>query len=163
MIEPIHTTGLVTLVSKDDQVDQTTYGRKAKLDLATAAGLPAGTPLSGELLRLLLLSREGGTGTVQKPAGTLFLFTAEPDVSPGDQALDDGDSWAGAWAAVSVATTDWQGDDSGALAIILADPIPFHAISALWAAWLHGDATTLNIEEGDEETIHINAWFRRES
>ena len=64
MIEPIHTTGLVTLVSKDDQVDQTTYGRKAKLDLATAAGLPAGTPLSGELLRLLLLPREGGTGTV---------------------------------------------------------------------------------------------------
>ena len=163
MIEPIHTTGLVTLVDKDDQVQQTEYGGAVELSLAAAAGLPAGAPLSGELLRLVLVSRAGSAGTVQKPAGTIYLFTAEPDVSPADSALASGDSWAGAWAAVTVATTDWKGDDAGAMATILTDPIPFHAVSSLWVVWLHGDATSFNAEADHDETMHMNAWFRRES
>ena len=148
MIEPIHTTGLVTLVGKDDQIGQNEYGAAVKLDIATAAGLP---------------SRAAATGTVQKPAGTIFLFTAEPDVAPADASLADGASWAGAWAAVTLATTDWIGDDVGAMAEILTEPIPFHAVPALWAAYLHQDATAFNAEDNDDETVHMRAWFRRES
>ncbi|NLF10197.1 MAG: hypothetical protein GX597_00240 [Anaerolineaceae bacterium] len=163
MIEPIHTTGLVSLVGKDHQVAQNEYGTGVKVDVAAAAGLPAGAPLSGEALRLVLLSRAASTGTVQKPTGTLFLFTAQPTVAPADSSLADGASWAGAWAAVTVATTDWKGDAAGAMAEILADPIPFHAVSALWAAWLHQDATPFNAEADDDETLDLNLWFRRES
>jgi len=163
MIEPIHTTGLVSLVGKDAQVGQNEYGAAVKLDIAAAAGLPAGSPLSGEVLRLVLVSRAASTGTVQKPAGTLFLFTAQPDVEAADSSLADGASWAGAWAAVTLATTDWKGDDVGAMAEILTEPIPFHAIPALWAAYLHQDATPFNLEENDDETLDLNLWFRRES
>ncbi len=163
MIEPIHTTGLVTLVGKDDQIGQNEYGAAVQLDIATAAGLPAGAPLSGEVLRLVLVSRAAATGTVQKPAGTIFLFTAQPDVAPADSALADGASWAGAWAAVALATTDWIGDDMGAMAEILTEPIPFHAVPALWAAYLHQDATAFNSDDNDDETVHMRAWFRRES
>lgn len=164
MLEPIHTTGLVSLVGIDDQVDQNDYSASAQLDLAAAAGLPAGAPVSGEILHLLLSTAEadaGETGAVQKPAGTLILFAADPGVDAGDTALSAA-ARAAIVAQVTLAATDWKGDATGAAAVVLAKPIAFHAVPALWAAWLHEDTTGLNSEAGDDETLHVAAWFRRE-
>lgn len=161
IVEPIHATSLATLLGKNDQVGQNEYAKPVDLDLAAAAGLPSGAVLSGEALRMVLVSRAGAGVDIIKPAGTVYLLTTKPTVATGDQEFEDGTAWGGAWAAVAVATTDWKGDTSGAMATILETAVPFHALSKLYALWLHGDESITNAEAGNDETIELKVWFRR--
>ena len=159
---PIHQTGLVSLIGINNQVDQNDYGASVKIDLAAAAGAHPNAPISGEILHLTLISREAGTGAVLAPAGVLYLFGADPEVDAGDTALESL-ARAAVIAQVEVETTDWKADAGGASATIFTKPVAFHALPALWAAWLHEDATSYNDVAGDDETLQLNAWFRRDS
>jgi len=159
LIEPIHATSLITLVANGDQINQNEYGLPRTLDLAAAAGLPEGTALSGEVLRIVLVSRAAASKPIAKPAGTVYLFTAKPVSAVGDSALESG--WEDVWAAATVTADTWKGDTAGAMATILETPVPFEALTALYAVWVHADTTAINGEEADDQTIHMRAWFRR--
>jgi hypothetical protein len=159
---PIHQTGLISLIGINNQVDQNDYGASVAIALATAAGAHPYAPISGELLHFTLISTETGSGSVQTPAGTLFLFSASPAITAGDTAMTAA-ARATVIAQVEVETTDWKSDANGASATIFTKPVAFHSLTTLYAAWLHEDATSYNDGAGDDELLQLNAWFRRDS
>ncbi len=155
MREPIHTTGLLSLVGTDDQVDQNDFSNSAQ------APLP-GSVASGEILAFLLLARETGSGAVQDSDGTLLILSANPNVSAGDTAITAA-AWETVIATVDIAASDWLTDVNGGAAYIQpSQPVPFHGLDSLFFLWFHTDATSLNDAPGDDETLQVEAWYRLE-
>ena len=155
-LAPIIEIGLTEIVDKDDQVDQNDFS--ASVALAIGIG---GLPVSGELLSVILRTTELGSGAIMKPAGTLVFLDADPAVAAGDTALTVAE-WATALGSVTVAVADWISDANGGF-VFQAIAIPFHELTNLYAVWFHTDATSLNSAAGDDEELHINAWYRRDS
>ena len=146
--------GLTELVDKDDQVDQNDFS-------ASIALSPDDPPASGEFLSLALVTTELGTGAILTPSGTLIFLDADPAVAAGDTALAAAE-WKTAIGFVDIAASDWISDANGGLVSkIIA--IPFHELTTIYAVWLHTDATSINSAAGDDEEMHINVWYRRDS
>lgn len=154
--EHVQESGLLSLVGADNQVDQN--------DFSLTADIPVGlstVPCSGELLSLVLVSRETGTGAVQTPTGHVIFLDADPNTTAGDTALTAAE-WATAIGQVEIESGDWISDANGALAFKQI-AIAFHKLSTLYAVWLHTDATSYNDGAGDDETLDLNVWFRKDS
>lgn len=149
--------GVFELVGINEQVDQNDYGAEVEIALSTGA-------VSGEILSLTLISTEDKAegGTVQAPAGRVIFFDASPSVSAGDTAIAAA-SWPKVIGEIKVLASDWISDANGAIACIKDQPLPFHALSSLFAVWLHEDATSLNDAAGDDEQLEFNFWYRRDS
>lgn len=147
--------GLTELIDKDDQVDQD--------DFSASKALALGGTYSGELLSVVLVSTELGTGTVLTPAGTLILFDANPTITAGDTALSVAE-WQSVIGSVAIAAADWVGGvTQGGAEVFKAIAIPFHALATIYAVWFHTDAAGFNDAAGDDEELHINLWYRRDS
>jgi hypothetical protein len=146
--------GLTELVDKDDQVDQNDFSASVALGLSNP-------PASGELLSVVLVTTELDAGAIMKPSGRLIFLDADPTVAAGDTALT-ADEWKTAIGFVDVAASDWISDANGGL-MFKQIAIPFHELSNIYAVWLHTDATSLNSAAGDDEEMHINVWYRRDS
>jgi hypothetical protein len=131
---------------------------------STGARLYTGPPthVSGEILQVTLYATETGTGAVLTPAGTLFLFDADPSISSGDTAMTLAARQT-VIAQIPVSSGDWKSDANGASAAILDSPVAFHQVTALYFAWLHEEATSFNSAAGDDESLDFNFWFRRDS
>ena len=146
--------GLTELVGINEQVDQNDY--------SGSVGVALGGSYSGEILAVAFYATEDGSGAVQDSAGILYVLDADPSISPGDTAMS-----AAARVTVigklSIGAADWDADANGGLAYICNQPIPFHAVSTLYFAWKHLDATALNDAAGDDEQLEFNFWYRRES
>ncbi len=155
-LAPITETGIAELVGKNEQIDQ--YDFTGSIDLAVGIG---GLPVSGEFLSLILTTLETGSGAVMVPAGVLLLFDADPNPTPGDTALTAAE-WKTAIGSVAIAATDWISDANGSHAF-KAIAIPFHDLTSIYAVWYHTDATSLNDAAGDDEELHCNLWYRRDS
>lgn len=149
--------GLTELIGPNEQVDQNDYG--ASVAIALGDGV---RPVSGELLSFMFYSGETGTGAVQTPAGTLLLMDADPAVSAGDTSITAA-AHQTIIGRVDVAAADWIADANGGHACKLDQPIPFHNLQTLYAVWFHTDATSLNDAAGDDETLHFNGWYRRDT
>jgi hypothetical protein len=152
--DPIHQAGLTELIGPDEQVDENDY--------SGSVAVPLGQHVSGEILQVTLYASEAGTGAVLTPAGTLFLFDTDPSISSGDTAMALAARQA-VIAQIAVATSDWQSDADGASAAILDSPVAFHQVETLYFAWLHQDATSFNDAGADDESLHLNFWYRRDS
>ncbi|NIQ98541.1 MAG: hypothetical protein GWN87_33690 [Desulfuromonadales bacterium] len=149
--------GLAELVGADEQVDQNDFGGSVACTLGDGV-----RPNSGEFLAFLFVTGETGSGAVQTPAGRLLLFDADPAISAGDTSitLAERKTLVG---QVEITASDWISDANGASAYIYAQPLPFHNLQTVYAAWFHEDATSLNDGAGDDETLHFNAWYRRDT
>jgi len=152
--DPIHEAGLTELIGDAEQVDQNDYSGSVAVSL--------GVHVSGEILQVTLYATETGTGAVLTPAGTLFLFDADPSISSGDTAMTLAARQT-VIAQIPVSSGDWKSDANGASAAILDSPVAFHQVTALYFAWLHEEATSFNSAAGDDESLDFNFWFRRDS
>lgn len=160
--DPIRKLGLISLIGVDDQVDQNDYGASVEIDLVSYSGARVSAPISGEILQFTLISYESGTGAVQTPAGTLYLFSADPTISAGDTAMTAAERQT-VIAAVEVEASDWKSDANGATATICNKPVAFQALSSLYAAWFHESATSYNDAAGDDEALAVSLWIRRDT
>lgn len=150
-------TDLTELVGANEQVDQNDYGASVAVTLGDGV-----RPCSGELLSFAFFSTETGSGAVQTPAGTLLILDADPATAAGDTTISAVERIT-IFAQVSVAAADWQSDANGGSAFIYNQPVPFHNLQTLYFLWFHEDATSLNDDAGDDETLQVKAWYRRDS
>ncbi len=154
--DQIREVGLTELIDKDDQVDQNDFSASIALTVNIDD-----LPMSGELLSLVLVTTELAAGTIMKPAGQLILLDTNPAVAAGDTAMTAAE-WKTAIGFVDVADTDWISDANGGL-MFKQIAVPFHELATIYAVWLHTDATSINSAAGDDEEMHINVWYRRDS
>jgi hypothetical protein len=152
--ESIQELGVTELIGADEQVDQNDYAASVEVAL--------GSLVSGEFLQFTFYSRETGTGSVQTPAGSLFILDADPSIAAGDTAMTAAERLT-VIAEIPVASADWQSDANGASVTITNTPVAFHAVDSLFFAWFHEDATSFNDGAGDDEILEFNAWYRRDS
>ena len=155
-LAPITETGIQELIGKNEQVDQNDF--TGSVDLAVGID---DLPVSGEFLSLMLMTLETGTGAVMTPAGTLILFDADPNPTSGDTALTAAE-WKTAIGSVDIAAADWISDANGGH-VFKQIAVPFHDLANVYAVWFHTDATSLNDAAGDDEELHCNLWYRRDS
>ena len=151
--------GVTALIGKDDaEITAGEYTNTA--DFALSADLDE----SGEILSVLLVSSESGSGAVQTPAGVLYFFDADPDTSAGDTALvAAGVEHKTLLGFVTINSTDWVSDASGGAAF-KAVSIPFHITATIYAVFQTAvGAGAINSAVGDDEMIDLNFWYRRDS
>jgi hypothetical protein len=146
--------GLTELVGINEQVDQNDFGG--------SVGVEFGEDITGELLSFTFYATEDGSGDVQDSAGWLIILDADPATTAGDTALTAAERVT-IIGQVEVEAGDWITDANGGSACIYDQPIPFHAVDALYFVWFHTDATSLNDGAGDDEQLEFNAWYRRDS
>jgi hypothetical protein len=154
--DQIREVGLTELVDKDDQVDQNDFSASVALSVNID-----NLPMSGELLSLVLVTSELGSGSVLSPAGHLVFLDADPAVSAGDTAMTAAE-WKTAIGYVEIEADDWITDANGGL-VFKQIAVPFHELATIYAVWLHTDATSVNDAAGDDEEMHVNVWYRRDS
>jgi hypothetical protein len=149
--------GLTELIGPDDAaITAGEYTNTA--DFALSADLDE----SGEILSVLLVSTESGIGAVQTPAGTLLFFDADPNTSAGDTSLTAAE-WQSLIGFVTINTTDWVSDGSGAAAF-KATSIPFHICSTLFVVFTTATGSdAINAGAPDNEELDLNFWYRRDS
>jgi hypothetical protein len=146
--KPIVKKGPVELVGINEQVDQAEYGGAVSLALSSEGH-------SGEILNVTLVSTEEDAGSVQTPAGILYIFNADPSISPGDTAMAAASRLLEV-GQVSIAAADWKADANGA-SVTKAAAISFELLTALWFAWYHEDATSLNDGGTDDERLQLSS------
>ena len=123
-----------------------------------------GATHSGEILSVQLTSAESGSGAVQEGRGKVFFFDADPNTSAGDVSL----AAAGAehktiLGVVNIEASDWDTDANGGVAM-KAVAIPFHALATIYIVYRNIDGSAVwNSAAGDDETLDINVWYRRDS
>ena len=133
-------------------------------DYSNTADLSLGGTYSGEILSVLLVSSETGSGAVQTGKGIVFFFDADPNVAAGDTAL----AAAGAehktvLGMVAIEAADWDSDSNGG-SVFKTVALPFHALATIYAVYRNTDASAVwNSAVGDDEMLDINVWFRRDS
>lgn len=146
--------GLTELIGINERVDQNKFSDEVGVTLPET--------LSGEILMVTLVTTESGSGQVLVPSGKLNIFDADPVVTLNDAALTTAARRA-LIGTISVETTDWSSDANGASANLKVQPIPFHALSALYFVFRLTSATSFNDAAGDDEQLEFNAWYRRDS
>lgn len=156
MDAPIRGSGLVELVGVNDQVDQNDFG--ASVAVTTVPLIQ----VSGEIVQWGLFSTVDGTGSVQTPAGTLFVFSANPAIAAGDTSITAAERLT-VIGQIGVAASDWKADANGASAFIHDQPLVFPPLGTLYLAWFHEDATSFNDGAGDDEQLEGAFWYRRDS
>ena len=154
---PIYETGIKELVGKDEQIDQNDFSGSVTLEVDQDTGQAC----SGEFLSVMLMTLESGSGAILQPTGQLILFDEDPNPTSGDTALTAAE-WKTAIGYVDVEAGDWIADANGALAF-KEIAIPFHDLQNVYAVWLHTLSTSINSAAGDDEELHCNLWFRKDS
>ena len=133
-------------------------------ELSNTADLALTTTLSGEIVSVLLVSYETGSGAVQFGRGRILFFDADPNTSAGDSDLAAaGAEYLTILGIVDIEKGDWDSDATGA-AVFKSVAIPFHAIGTVYAVYRNTDGSAVwNSAVGDNEELDINIWYRRES
>lgn len=157
-IEIVEST-LTELIGADEQIDQNDFGGSVEVDLA---GLAIVGGCSGEILSVMLFATEAGTGAILEPAGTLFIFDADPSISAGATSMSAA-ARVTVLGQVVVGANDWKADANGASVFVYNQPVPFHELDSLFLAWFHEDATSFNDGAGDDEKLEVKFWYRRDS
>ncbi len=134
-------------------------------DLSATADLSLSGTKSGEILSFVLTSLvTSGGGAVATGKGTVMFFDADPNTTSGDPTL----AAAGAEhltmiGQVPVEADEWDADINGAT-LFKQVAIPFHALGTIFCVYRNTDSTTTwNNGAGDNQELHINVWYRRDS
>jgi hypothetical protein len=158
--QAIQASGFVELIGPDEQVAQNDWGG------SVSVGIDSG--VSGEILSIVLIFTESGSGSLITQDGRLCLFKGDPDISVGDAVVGE-DEWHKLLASIPISEDDWfkeaTGTPTGATVYIYNVPIAFEAPGAggIYAAYHHLGATTINSDAGDDEALDMKIRYRRDS
>lgn len=151
---PVLELGLTELVGINEALAQNQH--------CASVGVALSRTCSGVLRSLCFYSTESGSGAVIVPAGTLYVFDANPSVTLADAALSAA-AWKTCLGYYTIATADWKSDAGGAARYVSDLYIPFHSVGTLYFAFLMTSATPINDAAGDDELLQFNAWYERQS
>lgn len=148
--------GLTELIDADDAaMAQNTWGKSVAITVGATA-------CAGYIDALVLVA---SGGAVIESTGQVVFFDADPAIAAADTNITvaEAKSIIGFW---DVASGDWfkEGGGTAAAAVaheMLANPIPFHHVTTLYAAFYNTGATTINDGAGDDEELHLNFWYRK--
>ena len=142
--------GLTELVGVNEEVNTGDY--------SGSVGVVLGNHVSGKITQVTLYATEDGAGAVQDSAGTLIILDADPAIASGDVAMTAVER-VSVIGQIFVGAGDWVMDANGGTAVLIDQPIGFHAVSTLYFVWLHTDAVDLNDGAGDDEQLQFNFWY----
>ncbi len=152
--------GSIEIIDEDDAEVEFLGEYSATADLSLS-----GTK-SGEILSFMLTSSvvSGGSGEVQTGKGVVMFFDADPNTTSGDTALAaNGAEHKTIIGQVQIEADEWDEDASGAT-LFKQVAIPFHALGTIFCVYRNTDTTAVwNSAGADNEELHINVWFRRDS
>lgn len=159
LTRPVLEGGLTELIDKDDAaIAAGTYSDSVGVALA-------GT-YSGEVLQVCLYVSElaGGSVADATNSGNIFIFDADPSITAAD--TDMAAAAADHKLAIGylpVLASDWKEDSNGGM-VCVSTPVAFHAVGTLYFVWESAaGATSINSAAGDDEEMHLNFWYRRDS
>lgn len=117
-----------------------TSGDAIALDqFSGSVAVPGISGRDADLLNIILTT-SATSGTIPRPAGTLFVFRADPNPTAGDAAITAGERET-VECQIAVAVSDWQFDVNGASAQLTHKPCRFkEALEQLFVVWFHQDA-----------------------
>lgn len=146
------------LIDKDDtEVSTDDYSSTVDIDVSGASG---GKAVSGEIQSILLVASELGTGAVRANTGIVYFFDSDPNTTSGDTAITAAERKT-IVGQVDVASTNWDDDASGG-SIVEIVAIPFHALKTIYCVF-RNSGTAFNDAAGDDEELHIQIHYRRDS
>ncbi len=149
---------LYELIDKDDtEVSTDDYSATVDIDVSDESG---GRAVSGEIQSILLVASELGSGAVRANTGIVYFFDADPNTAAGDTAITAAERKT-IIGQVDVVSTDWDSDASGG-SIVEIVAIPFHAVATIYCVF-RNSGTALNDGAGDDEELHIQIRYRRDS
>ncbi len=128
-------------------------------EYSSTADLSLAATLSGEILGFTLTA--AGVA-LQHGKSTVIFLDADPATTSGDTALSAAEHLT-VLASVKIAADEWEEDANGAI-VTKTVAIPFHALGTIYCVYKTTDATaTWNSAGGDDESLFINMWYRRDS
>ena len=153
---PILTTGVIELVGINELVADTNYSASVEIPIDVNG------QASGEILSVLILAREVGSGAVLRSPGELLLFDSDPTIALNATALASLDIQKiignETFAVADYAVADDLGDHAWK-----AVAIAFSNTKSLWATFRLASATAINSAAGDDETLELIMRYRRDS
>jgi len=146
--------GLTEIIGDAERVDQDEY--------CSATSVNLGSAMSGVIESFLLVTSKAGAGQILRPDGILYIFDDNPSISYGDTSMSAA-AWASLIGQIQVANGEWSYDANGGAWYTPIDPIAFHPLSILYFVFKLTSATSFNDNAGDDEKMHFNFWYKRES
>lgn len=140
-------TGMIELIGKDEAITQNHYCASVAVPVSVAA-------MGYRLTNVIYFSEEDGSGSVQTPAGTLFLYLDDPAIAANDAAQGQAD-WQQVIYYNTIASASWVTDAGGGVLFSGVDvllPIPADAQN-FYASFYMTSAAGINDAEGDDEII----------
>lgn len=141
----IHRTDAITLIGINDT-------SMPQNDLGASVEVAFDAERSGEILGVLLVMQEDGSGAIIAEDGELYIFDQDPSISAGGAVIPTAQA-VNVLGKVNVAEADWDSDANGAIAYITDTPVAFDNLSSLYLAYRHTGATTINSAAGDDEKL----------
>ena len=153
----IRTAPLAELIGIDDLVAPTNYTKSASYIIRPNS---PEVLYSGKITSVKLVSYETGSGAVQKPAGVLLFFEADPQVAVNATALAvNGADHKKIIGEIPIIAADWDADANGAIATALV-AVFFKNINSIFAAFrLDATAPTHNDVGADNELLELGFDF----
>jgi len=150
--ETVRTLATQTLITKDELIAINNYSKSISFDVRRTID---NAPTQGRVSFICLVSSETGTGAVKLPAGTLYVFKADPTIAANASALAAaGADHLNVIGTVPVVAADWESDASGAVANLLVD-IPFPTLANVFIAFKMDGSSEFNSLAADDEILQI--------
>jgi len=148
--------GATELIDKDDaEVAQNEFGKSVAVSL--------GGTYSGEILSWIVVQTELGSGAILSDlAGELWVFDADPGISAGDADITAAEAQT-LIGVIAVSNSNLIAEGVAGVVFIPDKPMPFHALATLYIAFRSSGSTAINSSAGDDEEVHLNFWYRRDS
>ena len=163
---PVTPFAAILEIGSTEIIDEADAEVAASGEYSATADLSLSGTKSGEILSFMLTSSvvSGGSGEVQTGKGVVMFFDADPNTTSGDNALDaNGAENKTIIGQVQVEADEWDEDASGAT-LFKQVAIPFHALGTIFCVYRNTDTSAVwNSAGADNEELHINVWFRRDS
>jgi len=151
--ETVRLLAIQTLITIDELVAVNNYTKSISFDVRKVLD---SSSLQGRIAFVQLFSSEIGTGAVKLPAGTLYVFKADPSIGVNATALGAaGADHLNVVGTVPVVAGDWEDDANGAVANIIVD-IPFPTLANVFVAFKMDASSEFNSLAGDDEILQIS-------
>lgn len=146
------------LIDKDGtEVSTDDYTVTVDIDVSGASG---GKAVSGEIQSILLVASETGTGAIRANTGIVYFFDSDPNTAAGNTSITAAERNT-IIGQVDIVSTDWDSDTGGG-SIVEIVAIPFHALTTIYCVF-RNSGTAFNDGAGDDEELHIQIHYRRDS
>lgn len=150
--------GYVELIDGDTQIDQYDWSASTAISLLPERDF---LHISGAQFKFLFAG--AGTGAALHPAGTLYFFRADPEITAGDTAITETqvdliiaklDIAADDWTTLVTDTLEWA--SFGAMWFGAdAETIKLLKLHTIYVSFYYEGATTINSLAADAESLEV--------